>query len=80
MQITIQLPDELEQHLARCANQLNISLENFILESLEQLTQSSKTKVSEWSDAILSYTGTPDFPAFELYREDLLPPPEMELF
>ena len=81
MQITIQLPDDLKQHLVNKATQLNVSLETLILESLRQLSQFSPTNIeSQWSETILSYTGSPDFPAFESYRDDLLLPREPELF
>jgi hypothetical protein len=35
--LTIQLPEDLEQELILRANQLNIPLESFVLESLQQL-------------------------------------------
>jgi predicted transcriptional regulator len=41
MQVTIQLPDELEQKLTERASQLNIPLETLILESLVQLIEPS---------------------------------------
>jgi hypothetical protein len=81
MQVTIQLPDDLRQHLLDRATQLNVSLETLILQSLRQFSQSSPNEsVSQWSEAVLSYKGIADFPAFESYRDDLLPPPEPELF
>lgn len=80
MQMTINIPKDLEQKLIQQATQLNIPLERFILQSLRQLTQTTQSKVSCWSDTILSYKGDPDFPAFESYRDELLPPREPELF
>ncbi|MEQ8969262.1 MAG: hypothetical protein RIE73_02570 [Coleofasciculus sp. C1-SOL-03] len=80
MQITINIPKDLEQRLIQQATQLNIPLESFILQSLRQLTQTTQNKVACWSDTILSYKGDPDFPAFESYRDELLPPREPELF
>ena len=41
MQVTIQIPDELEQKLTERASQLNVPLETFILESLVQLVKPS---------------------------------------
>ena len=41
MQITIQIPDDLEQELIERASQLNLPLETFILESLVQLIDPS---------------------------------------
>jgi predicted transcriptional regulator len=41
MQVTIQIPDELEHKLTERASQLNIPLETFILESLVQLVKPS---------------------------------------
>lgn len=39
MQITIQIPDELERALTKRANQRKISLETLILESLTELVE-----------------------------------------
>ncbi|MFW5766234.1 MAG: hypothetical protein ACOC07_18955 [Coleofasciculus sp.] len=85
MQITLNIPKDLEQKLIQQATQLNIPLESFILQSLcqltqtNQMTQTNQSKVACWSDTILSYKGDPDFPAFESYRNELLSPRE-ELF
>jgi hypothetical protein len=80
MQITIDLPQDLEQDLLRQAAQSNVPLQALIIQALRQLTQPVPAPVSQWSDAVLSYRGIPDFPAFESYRDELLPPQEMELF
>ncbi|NJM66263.1 MAG: hypothetical protein HC851_11690 [Acaryochloris sp. RU_4_1] len=80
MQITIDLPQDLEQDLIRQATQSNIPIQTLILQALRQLTQTAPSPVSQWSDAVLSYSGIPDFPAFESYRDELLPPREPELF
>jgi hypothetical protein len=80
MQITINLPQDLEQDLIRQATQSNIPLQTLILQALRQLTQTTPSLASQWSDTVLSYSGIPDFPAFESYRDELLPPREPELF
>ena len=80
MQITINLPPDLEQDLIRQASQSNIPLQTLILQALRQVTQPTAAATSQWSDIVLSYEGTPDFPAFESYRDELLPPREPELF
>ncbi|AFZ49075.1 hypothetical protein [Dactylococcopsis salina] len=81
MQITIELPPDLEQDLRHQAAQSNLPLQALILQALHQLTQSnSDSNTSQWSDIILDYEGIPDFPPFESYREDLLPPSEPKLF
>lgn len=80
MQITINLPPDLEKDLIRKANQSNIPLQTLIVQTLRQLTQTSSSTTPQWSDVVLSYEGIPDFPAFEGYRDELLPPPEPELF
>jgi hypothetical protein len=81
MQITIELPPDLEQDLRYQAAQSNIPLQALVLQALRQLTQStSDSDASQWSDVILDYEGIPDFPPFESYREDLLPPSEANLF
>lgn len=80
MQITIDLPLELEQDLLRQAEQSNITLQTLILQALRQTIQTSPVSTSQWSKVILSYEGIPEFPAFESYRNELLPPRELELF
>ena len=80
MQITIDLPPDLEQDLIRQATQSNIPLPTLILQVLRHQMQPRSTSVSQWSEEILSYKGMPDFPAFESYRDELLPPREPELF
>jgi len=77
MQITIQLPDDLKQNLVNRATQLNVSLETLILQSLRQSQSSPNSSASsQWSETVLAYTGSPDFPAFESYRDELLLPRE----
>jgi hypothetical protein len=80
MQITIDLPPDLEQDLVRQATQSNIPLQDLVLQALRQLSQTTPSTVSQWPDIVLSYEGIPDFPAFESYRDELLPPREPELF
>jgi hypothetical protein len=80
MQIMIDLPQDLEQDLIRQANQSNVPLQTLILQALRQLTQAAPSTASQWSNTVLSYSGIPDFPAFESYRDELLPPREPELF
>jgi hypothetical protein len=80
MQITIDLPQDIEQDLIRQAAQSNVPLQTLILQALRQLTQTMPKASSQWSDVILSYEGIPDFPPFESYRDELLPPVEPELF
>ena len=77
MQITIDLPQDLEQDLLRQVSQANIPLQTLIIRALHQLTQPVPPPVSQWSNAVLSYQGIPDFPAFESYRDELLSPREM---
>jgi hypothetical protein len=80
MQITIELPQDLEQDLIRQAAQSKVPLQTLIVRALRQLTQPAPTSDSQWSDVVLSYIGIPDFPAFESYRDELLSPREPELF
>ncbi len=37
-------------------------------------------KKSQWPEELLNFEGDPDFPPFESYRDELLPPREPELF
>ncbi|AMW26795.1 hypothetical protein [Arthrospira platensis] len=80
MQITINLPPDLEQDLIHQATQSNIPLPTLILQVLRRTMQTAPIPVSQWSEAILSYQGIPDFPAFESYRDELVPPREPEIF
>lgn len=80
MQITIDLPPDLEQDLIRQAAQSNVPLQTLVLQALRQLIQTTTGSISQWPDVILSYEGIPDFPDFESYRNELLPPSEPELF
>ena len=80
MQITLDLPQDLELDLIRQAAQSNVPLQTLIIQALRQLTQTNKSTVGQWSDVVLSYNGMPDFPAFESYRDELLPPSEPEFF
>jgi hypothetical protein len=80
MQITIDLPPDLEQDLMRQAAQSNMPLQTLILQALRQMAQVPQASTPQWSEAILAYEGSPDFPAFESYRDELLPPNEPELF
>jgi hypothetical protein len=80
MQITIDLPQDLEQDLIRQSKELNVPLETLILQSLRKLNQGISSPVSGWSELIQNYQGVPDFPAFESYRDGFLPSCEPELF
>ena len=80
MQITINLPPDLEQDLIRQAAQSNVPLQTLILQALRRIIQTPPISISQWSEAILSYEGIPDFSAFESYRDGLLLPRELELF
>ncbi|MEQ8998850.1 MAG: hypothetical protein RID53_20310 [Coleofasciculus sp. B1-GNL1-01] len=80
MQITIDLPPDLEQDLIHQATQSNIPLPTLIVQVLRHTMQTPPISVSQWPEAILSYQGIPDFPAFESYRDELLPPREPEIF
>ena len=72
MKITIDLPPDLEQDLIRQAAQSNVPLQTLILQALRQITQPSSVSPSQWSESILSYEGSSDFPAFESCRGELL--------
>ncbi|MGI0493694.1 hypothetical protein ACN4EG_18080 [Alkalinema pantanalense CENA528] len=73
MQITIDLPKDLEQHFLQQAEQLNIPLRTLVIQALRQLIPHQTSPVDPWPDTILNYQGDPEFPAFESYRNELLP-------
>ncbi|MBE9204131.1 hypothetical protein IQ218_12645 [Synechocystis salina LEGE 06099] len=80
MQITINLPPDLEQDLLQQAKTANVPLQTLILQALCQRIEIPSVSASQWPEAILSYEGFSDFPKFESYRDELLPPCEPELF
>ena len=80
MQVTIDLPPDLEQNLIQQASNTNLPLQVLILSALRQIFQLSPAPAAQWPEAVLSYEGMPDFPAFESHRNDLLPPREPDLF
>lgn len=47
MQITLTIPDQLEQQLLQKASQLNLPIETLILQSLRQLFQEEEDEVSK---------------------------------
>ncbi|MEG4344122.1 hypothetical protein QUB70_12640 [Microcoleus sp. A003_D6] len=47
MQITLTIPDQLEQQLLQKASQLNLPIETLILESLGQLFQEDEDELSK---------------------------------
>ena len=72
MEITIKLPQDLEKELLQKANQDNISLHNLILQVLRQITTQKPKSETQWPEAILTYEGISEFPAFESYRQQLV--------
>ncbi len=79
MQITIDLPADLEKELIQQASKSNLPLQALILQTLRQNTATSAV-THQWPQDVLDFQGYSDFPAFESHREDLLPPAEVELF
>jgi hypothetical protein len=68
MQITIDLPPDLEQDLRRQAAQSQVPLQTLILQSLRKTVQGSSVATPatpQWPESILAYEGVPDFPPFE---------------
>ncbi|MGI2904136.1 hypothetical protein [Tolypothrix sp. VBCCA 56010] len=61
--LTIKLPDDLEHQLTIQAEQLNLSLEELVLQSL---TQSAKQTNSLEADPILPLIGTLKFENYDL--------------
>jgi hypothetical protein len=78
MQITIDLPQDLEQDLIHQAAQSNIPLQMLVIQALRQLVHPKID--TQWPAEILNYQGDRDFPAFESYRNELLPLSQSELF
>ncbi|WP_443029212.1 hypothetical protein [Spirulina sp. CS-785/01] len=70
MEISINLPPDLEQDLMRQAKQANVSLQTLIFQALRHNIPTQQTV--QWPEAILSYQGVPDFPALESYRDEFV--------
>ncbi len=49
------------------------------LTKMYELIETSSVSTSQWSKVILSYEGIPEFPAFESYGDELLPPRELDV-
>jgi hypothetical protein len=77
MQKTLQ---ELQKQILKLPIRDRWQLVQTLLESLQRETQNASSTVSQWSEAVISYEGIPDFPAFESYRDELLLPCEPDLF
>lgn len=73
MQITIDLPPDLEQDLIRQAERSNVPLQTLILQALRQIAQPPSVFTAQWSESVLSYQGILDLPPFESYRDELFP-------
>ena len=54
MQITINLPPDLEEELISQAEKSNISLQTLILQALRQRIEISSFSTSQWPEVILS--------------------------
>ncbi|ALJ68651.1 MULTISPECIES: hypothetical protein [unclassified Synechocystis] len=80
MQITINLPPDIEQDLLRQAKTANVPLQTIILKALRQMIEMPTVSTSQWTEVVISYEGFPNFPEFESYRDELLSPCEPELF
>lgn len=80
MQITIDLPSDLEQDLMWQADEAQVPLSELVLQVLRQGIQTQATVNAQWPDLVLAYEGMPDFPPFESYHEELLPPSEQGAF
>jgi hypothetical protein len=53
MQLTIDLPQDLEQDLIRQASQSNIPLQTLVLQALRQLVKPKTDPIAQWPDEIL---------------------------
>ena len=64
----------------RQADETKVPLSELVLKALRQGIQTTATVNAQWPELVLAYDGMPDFPPFESYRDELLPPSEQELF
>ncbi len=74
MNISIYLEDELSKKVRAQAKLLGKSRNAIIREAISEWLARRKTK--HWPAAVLNFKGDPDFPRFESYRSELLPPKE----
>ena len=80
MKLTIELPPDLAQDLMRQADETKLPLSKLVLKTLRQGIQATATVNAQWTELVLAYDGMPDFPPFESYRDELLPPSDQVLF
>ncbi|NEO82996.1 MAG: hypothetical protein F6J87_01860 [Spirulina sp. SIO3F2] len=52
----------------------------YIQTLIETFRTNNGLQTQHWPASILNYHGDPDFPAFETYRNDLIPPQDPILF
>ena len=72
MNINVYLDDELGSLLTQEVNQTGRSRNALIREAIREWFLHHKTQ--HWPKSVMHFKGAPDFPAVELYRDELLSP------
>ncbi len=70
MHFNIYVDDHMGQQLTLYAEQHKITRNSLIRDALDRFLQS---ELHIWPPEILEFTGISDFPAFESFRQELLP-------
>ena len=74
MNINIYIEDSLGNYLNQYAKQTGKSRNALIREAVKEWI--SHHGMKRWPVSVLKYSGVVEFPAFESYRDELLPPKE----
>jgi hypothetical protein len=77
MNINIYLEDSLGNYLNQYAKQSGKSRNALIREAVKEWVVHQGIK--QWPDSVLTFSGIEEIPAFESYRDELLPPKENPL-
>ena len=77
MNINIYIEDSLGNYLNQYARQIGKSRNALIREAVKEWV--AHHGIKQWPDSVLKFSGIGKIPAFELYRDELLPPKENPL-
>lgn len=74
MNVNIYLEENLAHQLDEYIEQSGTKRNAVIREAIKEWL--ARHQPQKWPDCIMNFKGDPDFPAFESFRENLLPPKE----
>jgi hypothetical protein len=74
MNVNIYLEENLAHQLDKYIEQSGTKRNAIIREAIKEWL--ARRQPQKWPDCIMNFKGDPDFPPFESFRENLLPPKE----